>query len=130
MDQGTLVENQIDDGARIVEKLRESGFDVVAAWWMKSSEEGLWFLYIASKEVAEKGIAAAYRTVHTVMHGLGQLWVDRFEVKLVGPENPITKDVLDILARYRGALATRYGGKRLGNVSIDDSYIYPPVVVA
>lgn len=47
MDQGTLVENRVDDGARIVEKLRESGFDVAAAWWMKTSEEGQWFLYIA-----------------------------------------------------------------------------------
>jgi hypothetical protein len=130
MDQGTLVENQIDDGAKIVEKLRESGFDVAAAWWMKASEEGLWFLYIATKEVDEKGIKAAYHAVLTVMHGLGQLWVDRFQVKLVGPENPITKDVLSILARYPGLSPTRYGGKRLGNVSIDDSYIYPPPVAA
>lgn len=130
MDQGTLVENQINDGARIVEKLRESGFDVVAAWWMKDSEEGLWFLYLASKEVAEKGIKAAYHTVNTVMGGLGQLWVDRFKVKLVGPEDSITKDVLGILARYPGRMATRYGGKRLGNVSIDDSYIYPQPVAA
>jgi len=130
MDQGTLVENQVDDGARIVEKLRESGFDVTAAWWMKASEEGLWFLYIASKEVDGKGIKAAYRTIHTVMRDLGQLRVDRFEVKLVGPEDPITKDVLDILARYPGPLATRYGGRRLGDVSIDDLYIYPPPVAA
>jgi hypothetical protein len=130
MDQGTLVENQIDDGAKVVEKLRESGFDIVAAWWMKESEEGLWFLYLASKEVNEKGIKAAYRTIHTVMAGLGQLWVDRFEVKLVGPENPIAKDVLGILARYPGRLPTRYGGKRLGNVSVDDSYIYPQPVTA
>ena len=55
MDQSSLVEMQIDDGAKIVEKLRESGFDVVAAWWMKTTEEGQWFLYIASKEVDEKG---------------------------------------------------------------------------
>ena len=130
MDQNSLVENQIDDGAKIIEKLRQSGFDIVAAWWMKASEEGQWFLYIASKEVAQKGIKAAYRSIHTVMGGLGQLWVDRFEVKLVGPENPITKDVLDILARYPGRLPTRYGGKKLGNVSIDDSYIYPLPVAA
>ncbi|MBY0526347.1 MAG: hypothetical protein K2R98_23335 [Gemmataceae bacterium] len=130
MDQGTLVENQIDDGARVVNKLRETGFDVIAAWWMKTSEEGQWFLYIASHEVDRKGIAAAYRAIHTVMGSLGRLWVDRFEVKLVNPQNPITKDVLDILARYPAASATRYGGKRLGNVSIDDSYLYPTVVAA
>ena len=97
---------------------------------MKETEEGLWFLYVASKEVDEKGIKAAYHAIHIVMRDLGQLWVDRFEVKLVRPDHPITKDVLGILARFPGRSATRYGGKRLGNVSIDDSYIYPPAAAA
>ncbi len=130
MDQGPLVEMQIDDGAKIIEKLREEGFDVSAAWWMKTSEEGQWFLYIASKEVDDLGIAAAYRKVHSLIRSLGQLWVDRFEVKLVGPENPITQEVLAILSRYGGRVATRYGGKRLGNVSIEEAYFYPPPVAA
>jgi hypothetical protein len=128
MAEGSLVAMQIEDGARIVERLRETGFDVTAAWWMKSSEEGLWFLYIGSKEVEEKGILEGYRAVLAVIGGLGQLWVDRFEVKLVGAENPITKDVLGILNSYRGRTPTRYGGGRLGNVSIEDAYIYPQPV--
>lgn len=130
MGQGTLVEKQIEDGAKVVHKLRETGFDVAAAWWMKSSEEGLWFLYIASKEVDDKGIRAAYRAIHVVMGGLGPLWVDRFEVKAVGLADPVTKDVLDILARAAGRMPSRFAGTRLGNVSIDGSYIYPPVVAA
>jgi hypothetical protein len=122
--------NQIDDGAKIVEKLRETGFDVAAAWWMKSIEEGLWYLYIASKEVDEKGIAEAYHTVHVVIGSLGPLWVDRFSVKLVDPEDAVAKDVLGILTRYPGRLSTRYGAARLGNVSIEGSYIYPQPVLA
>jgi hypothetical protein len=130
VDQGSLVEMQIDDGAKIVEKLRDGGFDVTAAWWMKTSEEGQWFLYVASRKVDEIGIAAAYRVAHSLIRALGQLWVDRFEVKLVGPENPITRDVLAILNRFRDRLATRYGGKKLGNVSIDGAYLYPLPVPA
>jgi len=121
---------QINDGAKIVEKLREGGFDVAAAWWMKTSEEGQWFLYIASKQVDELGIAAAYRKVSSLMRTLGQLWVDRFEVKLVAPENPITQDVLAILGRFRDRLGTRYGGGKLGNVSIDGAFLYPLPVPA
>jgi hypothetical protein len=130
MDQGTLVEKQVDDGARVIAKLRESGFDVAAAWWMKSSDEGQWFLYIASKDVGDRGIKAAYHTIHTTMGTLGPLWVDRFEVKLVEPQNPIAQDVLGIMARYPDRTPTRYGGRKLGNVAIDDSYIYPPSVAA
>jgi hypothetical protein len=130
MDQSPLVEMQIVDGAKIIERLREKGFDVPAAWWMKTSEEGQWFLYIASKEVDDLGITAAYRKVHSLIRPLEQLWVDRFEVKLVGPENPITQDVLAIFTRYGERVATRYGGNRLGNVSIDGAYLYPPPPVA
>ncbi len=130
MDQGSLVEMQIDDGVKVIEKLRESGFDVTAAWWMRSSEEGQWFLYIASKQVDEDGIASAYRKAYALMRNLGPLWVDRFEVKLVGPENPIAKDVIAILGRFHDRLGTRYGGDKLGNVSIDGAYLYPLPVPA
>jgi hypothetical protein len=124
MDQGSLVEMQINDGLRIIQKLQESGFDVRAAWWMRTSEEGQWFLYIASKRVEEDGIAAAYRKAYALMRNLGPLWVDRFEVKLIGPENPIANDVIGILSRFRDRVNTRYGGDRLGNVSIDGAYLY------
>ncbi|MGL4551215.1 MAG: hypothetical protein ACRC33_08505 [Gemmataceae bacterium] len=130
MDQGSLVEMQIEDGAKVVEKLRDGGFDVTAAWWMKASEGGEWFLYIASALVDEVGIAASYRKAHALIRDLGQLWVDRFEVKLVGPGSPVTRDVLEVLNRSRGRLATRYGGKKLGDVSIEGAYLYPPPVPA
>jgi hypothetical protein len=125
MDQETLVEKQIDDGAKIVRELRANAFAVTAAWWMRTSEEGLWFLYVASPEVEDAGIAAAYRKLHTIMQSLEPLWVDWFRVKLVGPENPIAKDVVATLVKYGDRFAARFGGKKLGNVTIDGAYIYP-----
>ena len=130
MDQGTLVERQIDDGAKSVEKLRSSGFDVTAAWWMKASDEGLWFLYIASKEVDEKGIIPAYQSLESLIGSLGSLWVDRFRVRLVSPQNPVARDVLGILNRYPGQTPTLDGWRRLGDVTVDGSYIYPLAAAA
>ncbi len=130
MAEETLVSMQIEDGAKVVERLRESGFDLIAAWWMKASEEGLWFLYIATHEVEEKGIFAAYHTVLTSMGDLGQLWVNPFEVKVVGAENRITKDVVSHLTHYPSPrrIPIRYGGCKLGNVSIEGAFIYPQPV--
>jgi hypothetical protein len=51
-------------------------------------------------------------------------------VKLVKPQNPIAQDVLGIMARYPDRTPTRYGERKLGNVAIEDSYIYPPGVAA
>jgi hypothetical protein len=127
MDQVALVERQIDDGQKLVEMLRAGGFDVTAAWWMKASEERLWFLYIASKEVDEKGIAAAYRALSTARRGMEELWVDTFEVKLVGADKPITKDVLRAFGRHPGRMPLRYFGPPLGDVSVEEAYIYPPL---
>lgn len=130
MDQGPLVEMQINDGAKVVEELRAKGFDVQAAWWMKASDEGLWFLYVASREVDDLGATAAYRKLFSLMRPLGQLWVEPMEVKLVGPGNRIAQDVMAILSQCGGRIPTRYGGIRLGNVWADGAYLYPLSVAA
>lgn len=50
MDQEILVEEQKDGGQELVTLLRNSGFDVTAAFWLKENEDDSWFLYIVSKK--------------------------------------------------------------------------------
>lgn len=125
MDQGTLVENQIDDGRRFIERFAADGNPVQAAFWVKTAEEGLWFLYVATELIDREGPAAAYRAVHASLHRLGESWVSSSEIKVVSPSNPIAKDVLAILTRHPGRLATRFGGKTLGSMAVEQVYIYP-----
>ena len=58
MDQGTLVENRIDEGQRFIDQLVVSGLDVTAAAWVKPTEDGDWRLYVVSKVVDERGLTA------------------------------------------------------------------------
>ena len=123
MDQGTLVGMQVDGGKALLDALRGGGFDVVVGGWTKSSEEGDWYLYIASKDVDDRGLAEAYRTVYTVINANPEFGIDPFEVKLVGQRNPIAKDLQDL----RGAsdrLATRSRRPRLGHMSVEETYVY------
>jgi hypothetical protein len=126
MDTVTLVEDQIDDGRLLVERFVADGGSVTAAFWVKTAEEGQWFLYIATEGVDRDGPAAAYRTVYASLKKLGDPWIALSEIKLVGPENPITKSVLEILARHPRRSPIRFGGKSLGNLSVEEAYIYPP----
>lgn len=126
MDQGSLVERQINDGLWIINELSRDGFDVTAAFWLKESENGQWFFYIASQDVDRKGLATAYRTVLDTLKRKPDLWIDRFQVKLIGATNPITQDVLAIRGPQSG-IPTRYFGSRLGNVSIEEAFIYGPL---
>lgn len=125
MDTDTLVEDQIEDGRKLIDLLAQKDLDVTAACWVKTSEEGRWFFYITSKLVEEEGLAAAYRKVYGVLQLIESTWVSMSDVKLIGRGNPIAKDVLDIYRRYPARIPTRYRRPELGDVAIEEAYIYP-----
>ncbi len=128
MDQSTLVEDQIDDGRRFVERFAADGNPVRAAFWVKTAEEGLWFLYVATEIVDRVGPAAAYRAVHAALRKIDECWVSSSEIKVISPKNPVAQDVLAVMARHPGRLATRFGGQTLGSVAVEQTYIYAPHV--
>lgn len=125
MDQSTLVENQIYDGRRFVEQFAADGNAVKAAFWVKAEEEGLWYLYVATEILDHLGPAAAYRAVHASLRKLGETWISSSEIKVISPNNPIAKDILAVMARRPSRLASRFGGKRLGSMAVEQVYIYP-----
>jgi hypothetical protein len=126
MDTDTLVEDQIDIGQRLIETLVEAGFDVAAAGWAKTSEDGAWSLYIASDRVDRIGAAAAYREVYGLSKSIPENWSLLSEVKLIGMTNPIARDLLAILTSYPARLPTRLRRSQLGGMAIDEAYLYPP----
>lgn len=130
MDQGPLVIEEIDAGAELA-----SQFDkyepVKAAFWLKASDEQNRFLYIASERIDDKNFDVAYGEVLRLADKMRSPYLDPFRVKLVGAEDPLAKAAADINERFPGHMATRFGGKLFGGVSIDDVYIYPsPLPVA
>jgi len=127
MDTELLVDNRIEDGRKLVTELVSAGFDVSVAFWVQTSEDGLWFLYIGSASVEASKIADAYRTVYTCLAKLPGPWVTISEVKLIQASNPIAKDAIAARDRQSGRLPVRFQGKRLGNLSVEEAYIYPSV---
>lgn len=127
MDTIALVENQIDDGQRLLDRLYEEGFAVRAACWAKPAEEDSWSFYISSPVVDETGVTAAYRQVFRVLRSLGGVWVTDSDIKLVGDKHAVTHDLLDMLRRYPGRMPTRSRRPLLGGVPVDEVYVYPLV---
>ena len=93
MDTKSLVNEQIDDGYTLISNLTEDGVDVAVASWVKTSEEGEYFLYIGSKLVDEKGLADAYRIAYGELERMPQSQIVRSQLKLVGLNNPISQDM-------------------------------------
>ena len=76
MDTKLLVVKQIDDGERIIDQLMSDGFEVTAASWVKTAEEGLWDLYIASPLVEANRPGEAYRTLYASISKIpGLAWI-------------------------------------------------------
>jgi len=124
MDQATLVEHQIDDVPKLIDELKVDNFDVKAAFWLYTSEADQWFLYLVSDVVDQKGIKEAYKAVYKAMKRLTKPSIDPFEVKLVGPGDPVAKAVIDFVSKQYVPLAKRVRGTNLGNVYIENAYIY------
>jgi hypothetical protein len=131
-----MVSEQTEGGKRFIEALVADGFDVRVAFWAKLTDEGKWFLYIASPIVDGQGPAAAYRLVHDVLRKRPDLWIDPFEIRVVGLNDSLAKAALAatepkvpdspfaVWNPRRGGIHFR--GSTLGGVSIEGAYIYAP----
>jgi hypothetical protein len=138
MDHDTVVSEQTESGKRLIEALTADGFEIRVAFWAKPTEDGKWYLYLASPVVDEKGPAAAYLLVHGVLRKTPDVWIEPLEVKVVGLNDSLTEAALAVIKPktpdspfavrnpkpYPGM--TRFDGSTLGGIDVDGAYIYPP----
>lgn len=124
MDQGPLVIEEIDAGAKLAREFDQYG-PVKAAFWLKASDEEQRYLYLASDRIDDTNFDLAYGEVLRLANKIRSPYLDPFRVKLIGGEDPLALAAVDINRRFPGSMATRFGGKSFGGLSVDDAYIYP-----
>jgi hypothetical protein len=130
MDSHTLVNEQIDAAAELVERF-DKFMPVSAAFWLKLVDDESWSLYIAADRVKRDGVALGNREIVRICQNINSPYLDMFQVRLIPDDNPLARAVLDVHRRYPGKLPIRFGGKFLGGIAIDGAYLYPvPVATA
>ena len=129
MDQGALVTAETDAGAELVCQL-DRYTPVKAAFWIKESEGGRWYLYIASDQIRDCNLDATYGEVLRLAGQMASPYLDPFQVKLIPASDPLAQAALDIHRRYPGDVAIRLGGMHFGGMSMDGLYLYPTSVTA
>jgi hypothetical protein len=129
MDQEPLVTEQIEDGKRLIERLVNEGVSVTAAGWVKETENGRWYLYLASNLVGDDGATRpAYSRINATVRQMPQLvWIRPLKVKAIAPSDPVAQAAVEISRRYPSKHPIRLGGGDMGGVSVDEVYIYPPL---
>lgn len=117
---------QIDDGqALIAEILRQGLIDVAVALWVKRSDVGYWSFYIGSASLATIKIGDAFHAVYLAQHRIGRSSIGLSDVRLVPPTNPVAAKAIKIRDRHRANLPTRIRARMLGDLPIEEAYIYP-----
>jgi len=128
VDTQLLVESRIDDGHRLLVEFVRGSLDVTAAAWIKSSDEGLWHLYVGSTSVSAGKLADAYRKVYSCMARVPKQIIELSEVKLLPAENPLVQELIAVRDRRPGwRIPPRFGGKKLGGDAFDQAYVYPRI---
>ena len=127
MEQSSLLDTDLYDGRRFVERFAADGNPVTTAFWAKTAEDGTWFLYVATELVERQGPIAAYRAVHAALDKIDYSSITSSNVKVINTLNPMVKDVL-ALGQKVGRFAARFGHQRIGMLEVDELYVYAPSV--
>jgi hypothetical protein len=129
MDQGALVNLEIDAGKRLLDRLVSEGVPVSAAGWLKDANDGRWTLYLVTPLVGPGGaVGDAYWEVNRVKRGLSEVaGIGSLRIRVDGPTRPTGKALLDLYKHHPGSGGRylRLGGKSIGRAYAEDAYLYP-----
>jgi len=129
MDTELLVDSQINAGQLLIQQLTQDDFDVSVALWVRTSEDGLWYLIIASSRVGEQGLSASYQTLYSALDKSGVTSICYSDIKLMPASNPVARAAIELRDRLPARIPTRYHGKRLGTLATVEACIYPKIPV-
>ena len=125
MAQVALLNDELEAGRRMIEELRATGFEVVAAFWARLADDNAWNLYLASPAVEKQG-RDAYLKVYATIDRMPELGLDSYDVKLLRTDDAMAKAAQEaVQAKPEFTGITRFRGTSLGVVSVDGAYIYP-----
>lgn len=125
MDKTALVEQDIDQGRRLIQALDQAAFPVVAALWNYLPEERAWRLLIASPRVAELGPRRAYAAIQDVL-GRSQIGIPLQHIAAVSPDEPLIADLRVFAGTDPAAFAGNpwLEGTVIGHTNIEAAYVY------
>jgi hypothetical protein len=129
MDQEPLVREEIDAGRKFLDEF-DKRIPVRAAFWLKASEDSGWYLHVASDQVSDRNIRAAYGEVGKVAEMIDDPNFNLFRVKLIGVNHPLSQAALEIYQRHSARVPIYVRDGSFGGISVEGVYVYPPSLSA
>lgn len=132
MGKATLVSQELEgesklisDGARLIESLDKSGFQVVAALWLYLSESDEWRLIIASPSEIVKGPRQAYIDIQSVLNNTSPpIKIPLQDISVVSPSDRLIQSLTGCISTGSEIGGLRIQNSVFNNQFIEDAYIY------
>ncbi len=127
MDQGPLVMEEVDMGAKLAREF-DNYAPIKVAFWLKASDDDHRYLYLASDQIDDTNFDLAYGEVARLSDRFRSPFFDPFRVKVISSQDPLAQAAVDINRRFPTQIPTRLRGQMIGGIFVDDVYIYPPTL--
>ena len=126
MATSTLVSQEIEEGQRLIDALKEAGLSVDSALWIYAPEPETWRLMLTSPLYDDKGPLKTYEEILSVFREVKpELKIDWTALVAVSPKHELIQGLRQLQQHWNLNLS----GKRLTNnmvnrVWIEDAYVY------
>jgi hypothetical protein len=124
MDQGPLVNEQIEASVQFLSEFNKR-YPIQTAFWLKETDEGWWWLYVASDQITDDNFDVAYSAAGRVADAMQDPWFDVTQVKVIGQDDSLAKAAAELRSRYPARKPVHLYNRAFGGVAIDEVYIYP-----
>jgi hypothetical protein len=125
-----LVDNLLEDGRTLIAALVRDGLEIEVAFWVRRSERGSWHLYIASPQFAPEKRGDFPLKIYNQLRRIPNSSIDFGQVRLIPDSEPVARAALALRDRSNQRRVARCGEGQLGDLPIEEGYIYPRITAA
>jgi hypothetical protein len=121
-----LSEQMIEAGARLVERLDQSGSDVQAALWLFLPDEKIWKMNVISPLVKTDGPRSFYKRVLEANKKAdeSESVLSLNDIGVADTSNPLINLLRFAISTGSGIAGIRFSRNTINGTFIEDSYIY------
>jgi hypothetical protein len=127
MDTELLVEDRLEDGRVLLQRLVNAGFKIDVAFWVKPGEDALWRLYIAPAGFSPEDQSGAHALVYATLDNIPDTPISPSDITLLGPASPAAKAAAELRDRSSTKTLRLHNDKRFDELFAKEAYIYPPI---
>jgi hypothetical protein len=127
MDQGPLVNEDIEVGTRFLAEFKKR-FSIRIAFWLKNAETGNWRLYFSSDKINPETHRKAISVATRLVVAMNIPWFSIFKIGVLDHDDRLTQDVLKIQKQYSMTAPVRVGQRYVDFRDAEEIYIYPSEV--